>query len=744
MPKTTNDEIKNIEEKLKYIGLNISEIPKSFQSMQNIKCNLTKEYRDTIYKVFKYVDVRDIQIFITSEGKISNIEKKCKLAKPIIEYLCDETLKQDFMQMVQNMDLNKLNDLENEQNKFDISHPYSISYKDALKWRVYYSRENRKYFMIVSCIEKDNEAMFLLLKKQLQSAKDKVGIKIYIPIANENYSEMFLSNSQISEIENNLWFFTKKWPMTYEVVDLYGNRTMHIIGKTFIYQNVQSNYKILIKDKKQAIEKYELLKELFIIASNLRQEYNFNVKIDENGLLQIFLDDEEITLNNMDVFLNKQVEIKIDDSKKSTKNIDKIEKKLINVKQELEIKTEEYNIKQKQIVSFLQCKRTFLGRFKFFFKSNKKDKKICRMVKLPEIDIIEDNNDIFQVYEKKDFYYIEDLLTVARNLSKIKEKNKEKERQLIDETEKIEILNQKIKNADQFISEIESHKKSIFEFWKFTNKDLPNELTEGVEEDTVEENDTENNSTVDVEELEKLMDKTEKENLSKNEMDAIFVMKDYPCIIDLLNKKEFNKDDEKYILDILEQEKEKFNKEKNKQNIIYFDTTQNINIHIKDTKKDILKDKYKILNFDENISFDEFKNQLIKSKRILEKAYNKINTPFNISVYTILKNNKRYEWNLCNLNAEDEIENENSTNIDIIKYNVPKGSPILFYTNSIMYLENQNEKYNSLKHKHVLINLNEYELSLKSKCKERIGIQNKNYENVIKTIKIYEYDLKEK
>ena len=32
-------------------------------------------------------------------------------------------------------------------------------------------------------------------------------------------------------------------------------------------------------------------------------------------------------------------------------------------------------------------------------------------------------------------------------------------------------LERKIKNANIYLNEIELHKKSIFEFWKFTNKD---------------------------------------------------------------------------------------------------------------------------------------------------------------------------------------------------------------------------------------------------------------------------------
>ena len=67
--------------------------------------------------------------------------------------------------------------------------------------------------MLVSCNEKETEAMFFILRKQIQSEREKVAIKIYVPIANEGFSENFLTNVQVSEIENNLWYITKKWPI---------------------------------------------------------------------------------------------------------------------------------------------------------------------------------------------------------------------------------------------------------------------------------------------------------------------------------------------------------------------------------------------------------------------------------------------------------------------------------------------------------------------------------------------------
>ena len=47
-------------------------------------------------------------------------------------------------------------------------------------------------------------------------------------------------------------------------------------------------------------------------------------------------------------------------------------------------------------------------------------------------------------------------------------------------------IERKIKNANIYLNEIDLHKKSIFEFWKFTNKDELPSLNEGEEEENKE------------------------------------------------------------------------------------------------------------------------------------------------------------------------------------------------------------------------------------------------------------------
>ena len=44
-------------------------------------------------------------------------------------------------------------------------------------------------------------------------------------------------------------------------------------------------------------------------------------------------------------------------------------------------------------------------------------------------------------------------------------------------------MKKKIENATKYIEEIDNHKKSIFEFWKYSNKDEVSTLTKGEEEE---------------------------------------------------------------------------------------------------------------------------------------------------------------------------------------------------------------------------------------------------------------------
>lgn len=754
MPEDTNKLENNIEEKLKYINLNFDDIPNELKTEKNINYKVLREFDDTTYKIYKYISVKDIEIFITPKQRLANLKERYKNATHISEYFVENSSKHsELIKALENTNIDDIRRIDDEQNLLKNNTPWNIKYKNNYKWQIYYSKDDNKYFMLAPLNEKDNAALFYLIKEKINIIKNKKDRKIYVPICQEEYSYEFLTKQQLADIENYLWFFTKKWPSIYEVYDTNANKTIQIIGKTNVYENIESNYKIILKTKEEADEKYKLMKALFIIASDLKYMYNFECDITEKGMLQFLFNDKKIEFTDLETFIKSEVENKLSEAKKNVEICKEIENKLEQLEQENEKKCNEFSNKEKQIVMFLQCKKTFIGRFKYFFKSKKGKKKITikGIEDLPKIlEYVEEVSDIYEIpFIKKDRYTIEDLISICHILEKKQTFKNDKNAEIKALEEKISILNKKIENADLYIQEIESHKKSIFEFWKFTNKDLPNTLTEAEKIEQKKNKIRKRfNFDDDIISLGKNMDEIQRKELSKNEIDALYIVKNYIDIINILCKTEIDKDDNLYINSILKNEKDEYEKEKKASQVIYFDIFGNIDKdpetieNVKDEEE--RKDKFELLQIDKDTTAEDIKERLEKYKKILEKEYNKITIPYDIPVYSLLNQNTMGEWTLAKINPEYIIKSDSEKEIlDIMKYNVPEKSPMLFYTNAILYKGKEITKGIN-KDAEVLLYLDEFDRELKGKIKKRISIEKNEYENFIKTIKIYEYDLKQK
>ena len=123
-------------------------------------------------------------------------------------------------------------------------------------------------------------------------------------------------------------------------------------------------------------------------------------------------------------------------------------------------------------------------------------------------------------------------------------------------------MDKKIKNATRFIEDIDNHKKSIFEFWKYTNKDEMSVLPEGEED---EPNIIKKITKVfdyeeDFEKFGEKMDKEQRDKLSKQETDSIYISS--TNLIDILNKLKNNTVVPKDIQDSLKNIKQEATEEK--------------------------------------------------------------------------------------------------------------------------------------------------------------------------------------
>ena len=172
-----------------------------------------------------------------------------------------------------------------------------------------------------------------------------------------------------------MWFFTSNWPVTYEIQEKDKTKSIVIIGKLPIYEKVKSLYKIKFNSKEEAQKQFKLIKALFILQSHNKDEYLFKLGINEKAELDFYFNHNKITYENLPQFIKNEMIKKKEKIKEVILQKLLETEKLILLKETVQKQNIEYIAKEKQIVIFLECKKTFFGKVSYFFKSKKKKKK---------------------------------------------------------------------------------------------------------------------------------------------------------------------------------------------------------------------------------------------------------------------------------------------------------------------------------------------------------------------------------
>ena len=745
------------EENLKYIGLDLNKIPAFLTKHESLNFRPSKSYDDSIYKVYKYVNIKEIEILLTPQNRLNDIKEKYKLAKPIYEYMNSENKENiedftKFIKMVTDIDKTKIEQIEKEQAILNEKIPYEVKYTDNFIWQIYYSDYAKKYFMLVPIEEKDNSALFYLLKEQIAAVRAKKPRYIFVPISHKEYSGDFLTKSEIADIENYLWYFTKEWPNIYEIFDKDNNMFIKIVGTTNIYEKIKTNYSIYLDTKEKSLELYKLLKAMFILSTGAKEEYKFITKLNEYGEIEFWNNNIKLEYSKLPDYIKMEYIDKIEKLKNEEKEQKELKRKLNKFKIVIEDLTQEYLLRQKQIATFLECKKTFFGKVKYFFKK----KKEVKLNKKPEKqNIREDKKDdtLASLYELKEQYTIEDLINICTKFEEIK---KENSNLLLDlnaiETKK-EILSKKNDNAELYIKEIDKHKKSIFEFWKFTSKDEMQTLAEAEIEEENEKNKIGKyfDYELDLEEFGKKMDELQRRKLSKNETDAIFAIKQ--VLMSFKEIEESTEDITKKGKNIEKEFKQLIDEYKNNIEIInskdfdifggLIEDKTKIKI-INNTKhREIEKDKYKILNLNLDTNIESYIENLKSYLNLIKEALNKIKTPCDMPVYIVNSKKSIEGINIFNINPEIALEKEmKSKKANIFyKLNVKENTPAIFYTN-IMFYDNFNKTLpiGMNLSTEVLIDINKLDLKYIKEDSFYINYKLNEYEYGTKKIFVYEYE----
>ncbi|MBQ9658922.1 MAG: hypothetical protein IJV31_09210 [Clostridia bacterium] len=703
MKSKVEDEIEN---KLEYIGLDLDNVPETLKLFDDIKFSPKKKFEENKYRQYRYVPIKDIEILLSPTNRMDSIEEKYSKASSVYNYLVPDTEENlirhaTFLKMLKKVNIQDIEKIEEEQKELNAKVPFKVKYPGNYLWQIYYSENTGKYFMLVPTEDSDYSTFFFLLKKQIE--KKRAG-KIFVPISYIDYTRGIFTDEEIKDMENYLWLLTKDWPSIYEVHSKTESITFELIGETGVYDNIKTPYKVILKNKEEANKFYKLLKFLFILQTELPHYYKFSTNINNSGELEFYYENQIITYDILIEFINQEYQKLLENEDKKEQEKNELKEKLQKLQaEELQIEAD-YIEKEKQISTYLECKKTFFGKVKYFFKYSKKSKKTKNKTPEKLEQNIEEKVKIEEKEEKSSKiqnYTLEELVYEYREYSIIENECKNLIMDINAIKLKIKNISKKVQNATKFIEEIDKHKRSIFEFWRYSNKDELKELPEGEEEPLNVK--TQIKKYFDFEEnfesFGKEMDKIQRKVLTKEELDSIFVSTTYvlTAINALLAAKETTKKDTETSLKKLKEELSKLEQEREEFNIFgnLLDDKKNNKTIANKKHREQPKDIFEILEIDKNTKITEYKFKLDVIIKNIKEAIEKITLNQDIIAYKTclgetIDNNSLNEFNL---NIEDEIKQalkQNENKINLYKLNIPKEQNAIACTNSVFY-DNQNK-----------------------------------------------------
>lgn len=759
MPETNEKSV--IIQNLNYIGLDLENVPPFLMNYQEVDYKPTKAYEQTDFRVYKTIPLTEIQILLTPTNRLDSISQKYEKALPLCEYLKSNEKRNvlyhaQFLKMLEQFNQREIEKIEEEQNLMAQKVPFKVKYDTNYLWEIYYSEYTGKYFMLVTTEDQDYSALFYLLKKQIECWKKGKEETVFVPINYLDYTKRYWKKSEISDLEKYIWLFTKDWPKIYEVFDQQDDLTLHIVGTTVVYDKMKSYYKVEIPTKEESVRFYTLVKALFILQTELPHYYQFETQIDEKGSLLLEWNNKAILYHNLSSFIKEEYKKYAKELQKIFDEKENLDIQLEKLKEEELEKNKEFLFKEKQVATYMECRKSTFGKIKYFFKSRNgrfiKEKRKSNKVK----DIKEQNAMEKMIansmIEDKELYTIEDLIKICIELDRFHVRIKDAKMDIKALQEKIEMVESKIKNATLFIEEIEEHKKSLFEFWKFANKDLALGLNAGQEE--VKAKKINKIKRVfdyeeDIEDIGIEADQMERDIFSEKETNSLYlatteILKDMNTL---------------RIGSSISEERLKELKESSKEKTTLFDVnTFDIFGNIKNDKTKISvlanqkhreseKDAYRILEFVDNITLKDYEDTVKEKLKLAENSITKMEAITDCNLYYC--SNEKLNFDKIQLFYLNPLEAITANGLDektnLYRLKIKEGMHIVYNTNCIYYDNDNHTLPIGMNVSHtVTFDMKPYQIDVKKQKIFRMNANIRNFDFNEKIICVYEYEVKEK
>ena len=753
-----------IKEKIEYLGLNFERVPKALIATDNLNFKALKGYDEKQYKQYKFIKIKDIDILLTPTHRMDELKDRYEQSSPLYMYLDSKneenaTKYATFLKLLKKVEISEVEKIKQEQEMIAKQMPYKVKYNGNYLWQIFYSEYAEKYFMLVPTEDSDYSTFFYLLKKKIENKKND---SIFVPISYLDYSGNILKKADLKELENYLWLFTKDYPSIYEVYDKKEKTSLQIIGETSIYGKIKTLYKMIFENIKEANKFYKLLKALFILQITLPHYYKFDTEVNVNGELELYLDGKNIKYENLLEFVSEQYAKSIKLKNELNENIESLNNKLKDLKKETIQLEKEYLEKEKVISTYLECKKTFFGKVKYYFTMGKKNKK--NQDKKNHKTKKEENKEIeskeYNEEKIEDRNYTLDELIMSFKELEIKETSQKTTIQDINALKlKNKNLKRKIENATSYINEINKHKKSIFEFWKYSNKDEVAALEEGEEE---EANITKVEKTFsyddDFESFGQKYDKAQRIKFTDQELESSYLASTE--IVEIMNrmlrKDKIELQEFSNLLKKLKEERETFLLEEEKEEFDVFGNMSRNNNKERTlgnkVHRETPRDKYEILQIRKGMKGQDLKKKLTDAIKEIKKAFNK--NVLDEEIYVYKASNKKLDFEgiqMFSLNEEQEFNecsNENKKDNEMYLYRIKlsRGTNFIAVSNIILY-NNINMTLPVGMQDTNKILLNTSDLNIKEVEHKTINIKNLENEKddfsklVLKTIEIIELEV---
>ena len=714
---------------------------------------------------------------IADEKVVKSIEKKVETEDIDIEEIKEHMM---FLKMLETMSSSKIKEIEEMQKSFQKSEPFQISYTRAHFFEIYYIKETGRYVFLVCSDEIEFNELYYVIRKKIQYAKMQVEEYIYTPISQVEYSETILKSNEILELEDELWYFTKSWPITYELYDLKQNLSLVLYGKIEVYNGLLSTYRLKFKTQEEALQFLKLIKALAILEKKTDKYLSFTPVISKKAGLEFTYEENVFSFDDLPEFLFLKYDQIYNELVLYAEKREETEVRYKLLEEKRARLEEKLNILQNNIMMFQNSKRNIFSKVSYIFKKDplkQVEKEIKTKIGNESELEIEANKELKKVEEKNqkeieaelnlkekyqlkgNFCTIEEFLNVYEEYLRQKKEYGNNIKDIESITPIITNLEYNVTNAIKYITEISMEKKSIIGFLKYTNKDNLIKLKQTLEVENADSNENNGlnklktfNFELDYSIFGENIDLQNRENLTEEEINGIYLsingMLQY---INMVKQKYINEESLEIYLKTLQKEYEKYVEENGEEYDIFGNISKDQKIrYIKDKSfRETKRNKFQILKYTNEIQKLDIIEKMYECLKILENSIEKITINKNIDIYKIgnwsLKI-KEDVYDIYNLDINEELKNisEEDTSFNLFHLELDTEFKALFLSNIFFYNNlNKTLPLGMDISSQVLLDMSKYTYRLKEIKKVRVT-KEENNKALTKNLNIYIYKVYKK